>query len=176
MITFTLRSDKKQYALLRKFCAAFVMGFAITGMHYTGMAAVIFAPGSISLAPQVNNNWLTIIIVAFTFGILTITLMLSVLDARMEERTNKFARSLKTANDQLLHLATHDALTDLPNRSVLVDRIQHAIHVSKRGGKPFAVIYIDLDGFKVVNDSHLGHSYRRLIATSRGQSASKHSA
>lgn len=155
-IAFTLRGDNQKYALMRKFSAAVVMGFAITGMHYTGMAAVKFAPGSVSLASQVDNTWLTITIAALTFSILTITLILSVLDARLESRTTKLAQSLKTANDQLMHLATHDALTDLPNRLVLVDRIQHAIHASERSGRPFAVIYVDLDGFKVVNDS-LGH-------------------
>jgi diguanylate cyclase (GGDEF)-like protein len=155
-IAFTLRGDSQKYALLRKFAAAVVMGFAITGMHYTGMAAAIFAPGSVSVATRVDNTWLTITIVVFAFSILTITLILSVLDARMEASTNKFTQSLKNANDQLMHLATHDALTDLPNRLVLADRIQHAIHASERNGKPFAVIYVDLDGFKVVNDS-LGH-------------------
>lgn len=155
-ITFTLRGDHQKYALLRKFVAAIVMGFAITGMHYTGMAAAIFSPNSISVAGLVDNTWLTITITVFAFSILTIALLLSVLNARMEARTHKFTQSLKNANAQLVHLATHDALTDLPNRHVLMDRMQHAIHASGRNEKPFAIIYIDLDGFKMINDS-LGH-------------------
>ncbi len=155
-IAFTLRGDNQRYAMLRKSAASAVMGFAIAGMHYTGMAAAKFAPGSVSMAAHVDNTWLTITIVALTFSVLTITLILSVLDARMEAKTSKFAQSLKTANDQLVHLATHDTLTDLPNRLVLVDMVQRAIHVSQRNNNPFAVIYLDVDGFKVVNDS-LGH-------------------
>lgn len=49
--------------------------------------------------------------------------------------------------------ATHDALTGLPNRILLMDRIQQAINREKREGKSFAVIFFDLDRFKVVNDN-----------------------
>ncbi|MFK8068473.1 MAG: EAL domain-containing protein [Gammaproteobacteria bacterium] len=54
------------------------------------------------------------------------------------------------------HLALHDTLTDLPNRSLLNDRLQHEVDVAKRSGEPFALILIDLDHFKEVNDT-LGH-------------------
>lgn len=155
-IAFTLRTDDHKFALPRKLAAATVMGFAITGMHYTGMAAAHFAPSCVSRAAQTNLNWLAVTIGGLTFCILITTLLLSVLDSRLESRTNLYAKSLNSANDQLIHLATHDVLTDLPNRLVLCERIQHAIHVSLRSGKSFAVLYIDLDGFKVVNDS-LGH-------------------
>jgi diguanylate cyclase (GGDEF)-like protein len=56
----------------------------------------------------------------------------------------------------LRHLATHDALTDLPNRALLADRICTLIAQSRRSGQGFAVAAIGLDGFKRVNDG-LGH-------------------
>lgn len=64
--------------------------------------------------------------------------------------------AIKDANEVLVHAASHDALTQLPNRMLLHDRIAHALAVAKREGKLIAVCYLDLDGFKAVNDEH-GH-------------------
>jgi diguanylate cyclase (GGDEF)-like protein len=64
--------------------------------------------------------------------------------------------SLEAANQQLRHLATHDALTSLPNRVLLDDRLAQAIAHADRYGQPFAVLMVDLDRFKLINDS-LGH-------------------
>lgn len=56
-----------------------------------------------------------------------------------------------------VHRATHDALTDLPNRVLLFERLDAAARALGEGGAPFAIAYLDLDGFKAVNDRH-GHA------------------
>lgn len=62
----------------------------------------------------------------------------------------------KRSQERIWHMAHHDPLTNLPNRTLLKDRIQHAIAYAKRHSNLVAVLYMDLDGFKAVNDLH-GH-------------------
>ncbi|MBW8846275.1 MAG: diguanylate cyclase [Burkholderiales bacterium] len=62
----------------------------------------------------------------------------------------------KAHEARMEHAALHDALTGLPNRLLLADRLKQAIHSAERGGHALALAYLDLNGFKQVNDSH-GH-------------------
>jgi diguanylate cyclase (GGDEF)-like protein/PAS domain S-box-containing protein len=58
---------------------------------------------------------------------------------------------------EMSHLAQHDILTDLPNRVLLKDRVSQAIAAARRNNTPIALLFLDLDGFKHINDS-LGHA------------------
>lgn len=72
-----------------------------------------------------------------------------ILEKTVEERTNSLQKTLI----MLEYQSTHDSLTNLPNRALLVDRINHEIARAKRHNLMFAVIFIDLDRFKLINDS-----------------------
>lgn len=68
----------------------------------------------------------------------------------------KLITRLKKTNEQVLHLAHHDALTGLPNRVLFYDRLNQAIARAHRDNELIAILYMDLDGFKLINDT-LGH-------------------
>jgi diguanylate cyclase (GGDEF)-like protein/PAS domain S-box-containing protein len=65
--------------------------------------------------------------------------------------------NLAQVNEALKHTAHYDSLTALPNRILLADRMQQAILKSRRNNKYFAIAFIDIDGFKKINDNH-GHA------------------
>lgn len=72
---------------------------------------------------------------------------------------NRDITQRKRAEEMLAHNAFHDGLTRLPNRALFVDRLRHALTLAKRHPNyKFAVLFIDVDEFKVFNDS-LGHSH-----------------
>jgi diguanylate cyclase (GGDEF)-like protein len=80
--------------------------------------------------------------------------------------------ALLARNDALEQVAYRDSLTGLPNRHLLLDRLEQAIAFSERHDKKFAVCFMDLDGFKTINDSH-GHEIGDLVLRVVGQRVQK---
>lgn len=166
-IAFNLRRNTP-YVRLARGGAAMVMGLAIVGMHYTGMAAARFADGSFcgGAVDGLSGKGLDTLVLITTLAVLIIALLTSLLDARLEARTAVLADSLTLANQELTHLALHDTLTGLPNRTLLADRIQQAMQAVAEEGGCFALMFIDLDGFKPVNDAfghHMGDQLLREV-------------
>jgi diguanylate cyclase (GGDEF)-like protein/PAS domain S-box-containing protein len=77
--------------------------------------------------------------------------------------------ALKEHERQLEHFAHHDMLTGLPNRVLLADRLNQAIVQSHRHGKQVVVAYLDLDGFKEINDTHGHDAGDQLLAIVAGR-------
>jgi diguanylate cyclase (GGDEF)-like protein len=154
---FHLREGNSRLQQFKRIAAAVVMGLAISGMHYTGMAASRFSPGSFCRGGvSLDNNWLAVAIGMFALGLLIVTLVTAVYDAHLQSRARLQAMRLEQANAALQHQATHDALTGLPNRLLFIDRLGREIAHAERDGHVFAVLVVDLDRFKVINDT-LGH-------------------
>ena len=82
---------------------------------------------------------------------------LSDLNLELEQRVEQRTRQLKRANKRLEKMAKHDALTGLANRTYLYDLMNMQIALARRNKERLAVLFLDLDGFKEVNDQH-GHA------------------
>jgi diguanylate cyclase (GGDEF)-like protein len=190
-IFFWLRKLGDGHGLRYQVLAAVVMGLAISGMHYTGMAAASFPEGSVCLsASSLSGDNLGALVTLATVTLLALTLGTSVFDNRLRGRVAQHAASLKQsnaklkqANEELKKQAFLDSLTRLPNRLLFEDRLRHALALSERAGERggerrqprLAVLFIDLDGFKPVNDSYghaagdavLKETARRLLSAAR---------
>ena len=154
---FRLRQGNSFSQWLTRLGAAIVMGLAISGMHYTGMAAARFSVGSFCRGGvTLHNRWLAATIGLFALGMLLSTLITVLYDAHYQSIARLHARRLEQANAKLQHQATHDALTGLPNRVLFQDRLEREIAQGKRDGRSFALLVVDLDRFKIINDT-LGH-------------------
>lgn len=93
------------------------------------------------------------------------------LNANLEARVALRTHQLAVTNKKLEHLALHDALTNLPNRTLFHDRAEQAILLAKREQKSFALISLDLDHFKPINDTwghHTGDVVLQEISTRLG--------
>jgi diguanylate cyclase (GGDEF)-like protein len=127
------------------------------------MTRIWVATGAVAMGVGIwsftlDDRWLSTIIAMFAFGLLIATLLItSVYEAHLQSSSRGHARRLEAANAQLQHQATHDALTGLPNRVLFLDRLGREIAHGARGGGRFAVLLLDLDRFKLINDT-LGHA------------------
>ncbi|MBI2236838.1 MAG: EAL domain-containing protein [Magnetospirillum sp.] len=74
----------------------------------------------------------------------------------------------KTDEDRIRRQATYDQLTNLPNRSLFLDRLGQAVHLADRSGQMVGLMFIDLDGFKLVNDT-LGHHVGDMLLQETGR-------
>ena len=100
---FNLRRETILSAFWKKAGSALVMGAGISGMHYTGMAAAIFAPNTIStVSPQdINDVWLASAVGGFSLVFLAATLLLSAFDAYRADEAERHAESLRQAYSEI---------------------------------------------------------------------------
>jgi diguanylate cyclase (GGDEF)-like protein len=101
----------------------------------------------------------------WSFVALIVTLSASTMWQYMQVR--RIMQLEAEARRRIRHMAEHDPLTELPNRRQLQDKLDLAIAYAKRSGKKVAVMFIDLDGFKSVNDSmghHAGDELLKVVA------------
>jgi diguanylate cyclase (GGDEF)-like protein len=88
------------------------------------------------------------------------------LEKKVQERTIDLSKAnislkaevleRKKIEEKIKHIAYHDHLTGLPNRLLFTDQLNHAVHIAKRTEKVFSIMFLDIDGFKMINDT-MGH-------------------
>jgi diguanylate cyclase (GGDEF)-like protein len=83
----------------------------------------------------------------------------------MVEGFNQLLLRLRETEDRLSHMAHHDPLTGLPNRRALLDRARQCMALAQRQGSQFALLFVDIDGFKPINDQW-GHDVGDLLLQS----------
>lgn len=184
--------ETKKIALLLSaggLALAVTISWQLTRYILTPIQAVIAAAKALEsgqLVPSLSTTTLnarprlpkelTHLLLAFDQMAAEVSLTRSTLEQRVKERTQKLAAEVNRRTQleqQLIQQATHDALTGLPNRRLLTERLQSLIALSRRSGDAFALLFLDLDGFKTINDTY-GHSVgdRLLVQVSQRLKAS----
>jgi diguanylate cyclase len=139
-----------------------VFALALLASQLLGLQAVpALQPGGAALAaqmpPDAVDARLAQLLVVFALFVVVMGLVCALVDSRTGRRANALAGSLQLANQRLQELAFRDALTGLPNRLHFEEQLDATLALVGRRGASMAVCFIDLDGFKAVNES-FGHA------------------
>jgi len=143
-----VRRERSWRPLLTRSAAALVMAAGILGAARPLLWCCAESPETIRLV--------ALAIAAVACGGLAVTQVIAFYRGRLLEHTRRNASEVKELNARLQHIATHDALTGLPNRHLLKERLAKALSSTQRPERTIAVAVLDLDRFSAVNHS-LGH-------------------
>lgn len=175
-LAFSLRQNTHGVFINRVF-AALVMGGSISAMHYTAMSAATFSSDGSGIVIRshattlmshgVGELGLSLWVATTTLVIFGIMLFISMIDSQL--RTSRLTDSLRQLNQQLEKQAYYDPLTGLANRSQLDNLLDLCLSKASETRSTFALIYMDLDRFKLVNDAWGHHIGDQLLVAVAGR-------
>ncbi|MDO9285509.1 MAG: bifunctional diguanylate cyclase/phosphodiesterase [Aquabacterium sp.] len=105
-----------------------------------------------------DGTWTAALVAVAALLLLAPAYLAARLDEHLQTRAGAMARKLREANEELQRAVFHDGLTQLPNRRLMLERLQAIAQRCDAGGTQAALLFIDLDGFKPVNDL-FGHGF-----------------
>jgi PAS domain S-box-containing protein len=181
-LAFHLRHGRSWQMVIGRLAAALVMGAAISGMHYTGMAASRFSRGAFcSGGVPIDNHWLGMTVGLITVALLAIALITAAFDAHLQSRTSAQAQRLKEVNAELqLHVAKAQASEErlrqisdnIPAMIAYWDRdgicrFANKAHFDRFGLSPEQLVGMSIDeviAFRRAGNQHIHEKQRARIA------------
>ena len=137
-------------------CIPVAAGLALTSLLWLSIGGEV-SSGAPDTVPGLPSQHAALLAGVATALSLAVTRFMSRIERHLVDRADGLERSLRQANSDLQKIAYHDALTGLPNRLVFEDKLVAAVGRADQAKVRLAVLFIDLDGFKPINDS-FGHS------------------
>jgi len=140
-----LRSERTGITTL---LATLVVVAAVGALFVSGILVV---PGDANVYARTASSWLTLLVAT---TLMPLVVLFAV--GKFQRTLLQLADELEGQRDEIAQLAARDELTGLPTSGLFADRLEMALHAGHRQGHRVALLYVDLDGFKQVNDEH-GH-------------------
>lgn len=158
-----LKARANRYALIGVLIALLCIAFASLLAAYMGSGSITLE--TVALAQRSNHAlWVldTMPLVFALWGQYAGSILAYEAGAAVVDQTSELRAQAEAAERRMTYEATHDALTGLPNRTLLHDRLQQGIGAARRSDEILAVLIMDLDHFKEINDT-LGHCNGDLL-------------
>lgn len=152
-----LRRGHSWRVVAKRALAALVVGSTLAAVQYVAIASITIAPEAHALpGTSLDDGWFAVALSLFAFGMLGLTLVTIVYDAYLARHLRDSAHLRQQAHANAHYASRHDVLTNLPNRLALAETAEDAIAKARRDGGMFALMVMNVDRLKTINDS-LGH-------------------